>query len=202
MIPSTEIRPSLYHCLWSIAFFAIGMGLFCFFLFQSLTHLTDNLTQIVVPGSTELSLRHGLNYTVFLEEQSVVNGKIYSTTESVSGLECHVTSVQNGATIPILTSKMTSSYSVSNRSGHSVLEFRTNEDGKYLFACAYGPSSKGPETVLAVGSEFGTNFAMLAIKSIAAIFGGVVLALVNVGVVLLLRKRDKERISQLGQIRA
>jgi hypothetical protein len=69
-----------------------GVGLFGYALWRGLSHVTDGLVQVVVPGDAELSLKHEQLYTVFLESQSVVNGKIYSTNGSVNGLECRVKS--------------------------------------------------------------------------------------------------------------
>jgi hypothetical protein len=71
------------------ALLAIASGaLFIFFLFDGLSHTTDNLVQVVVPGSSDLFLQKRGDYTVFLEEQSSAGGKIYSTTQPITGLSC------------------------------------------------------------------------------------------------------------------
>ena len=74
---------------------------FAYTLLQGLTHVTDSLSQIVVPGSAALELKRGLTYTVFSEQQSVVNGKVFSTTESIEGLACSVRSLPKGIVAPI-----------------------------------------------------------------------------------------------------
>src|SRR5258708_36506589 len=114
-----RVRPSLWHCLWGVPFFLIGGGFFFYTLFNGIMHVTDSLTQIAAPGKAELNLQPA-RYSVFLEEQSTVNGTIYSTTQSIDGLVCRASSVQNGAPVAIEKPTMSTSYSVNGRSGHSV----------------------------------------------------------------------------------
>lgn len=195
----TLIRPSWWHCLWAVPFFLIGGGFFVYTLFHGIMHVTDSLTQIVVPGSAELKLQPG-RYSVFLEEQSVVNGKIYSTPQSIGGLVCHVSSVQNGAKIAIEKPSMNTSYSVNGRSGHSVLEFPIPQAGRYAFACDYGQNSKGPEVVVAVGSGVGEAISRTVIGGLAAFFGGSGAGLIVVLVVALKREHEKKRLRQSAQV--
>lgn len=192
-----RIRPSLWHCLWGLSFFLIGAGFFAFTLFHGMMHVTDSLTQIVVPGGAELSLRRG-RYSVFLEEQSMVNGKIYSTTQSIDGLVCRIRSVQSGATIPIEKPGMNTTYAVNGRSGHSVLEFPIQQDGRYAFACDYGEESKGPEVVVAVGSGVGEAISSMVIVGLAAFFGGGGAGAIAILVVVFKREREKKRLRQSG----
>lgn len=195
----TRIRPSWWHCLWGLPFFLIGGGFFVYTIFEGITHLTDSLTQIVVPGSTELSLQRG-QYSVFLEEQSIVNGKIYSTTQSIDGLVCHVSSVQTGAVVALEKASTTASYSVNGRSGHSVLQFLVQQDGRYVFACDYGENSKGPVVVVAVGSGVSEAIFRTVTESLAAFFGGCGAGLIVVLVVVFKRDREKQLLRRSGQL--
>ena len=194
----TRIRPSLWNCLWGAPFFLVGGGFFVYTLFHGIAHVTDSLTQIVVPGSAELNLQQK-RYTVFLEEESTVNGKIYSTTQSIDGLVCRVSSVQNGTTIPIERPSMSSSYSVNGRSGHSVLEFSIQQNGRYSFACDYGDSPRGPDVVVAVGSGVGEAITRTVFVGLASFFGGIFAGLIPLAMVLTIRQREKKRLVQSGQ---
>lgn len=198
----TQVRPSVWHCLWGLPFLLIGGGFFVYTLIHGITHITDSLTQIVVPGSAELSLRGGQDYTVFLEDQSTVNGKIYSATQPISGLTCHVSSVGKGTTIALEKPSASTSYSTSSRSGHSVLEFPVHEDGRYLFSCDYGDNPKGPETVVAVGTGVGEAISRTVFGSLASAFGGGGLGVIVILIVLIKREREKKRIwlSSLTQV--
>jgi hypothetical protein len=189
----TNKRISLWHCLWGLPFLAIGIGFFAYFLIHGLTHVTDSLTQVVVPGKAELSLQHEQTYTVFLEEQSVVNGKIYSTTQSINGLECRVKSLQKNTDIAAKTSSTNTSYELNGRSGHSVLEFFIREDGRYEFSCDYGENSTGPEAVVAVGSRVGATIFSTIAGALGSFFGGVGTCTMVVFVVLIKRDREKKR---------
>lgn len=194
----TRIRPSLWHLLWGVPFFLAGGGFFVYTLFHELSHITDSLTQVVVPGSAELHLKPG-TYTVFLEEESVVNGKIYSTTESVSGLSCRVTSVESGAATLLAKPSMDTSYTLGGRSGHSVLEFPIHQAGRYTFACDYGDNPKGAEVVVAVGSGVGEALFLTVAEALTAFFGGGGAGLMVVVIVIVMRERAKNRLRQAGQ---
>ncbi len=138
MNPSLPIRPSLWYCLLSVPFFLVGTGVFLYALITGLTGLTDSLTQVVVPGEAELALQSGRTYTVFLEQESVVDGEIYSTTEPVAGLGCRLTSIPGGGELGVRRAGANTTYSVGGRSGKSVLEFSVPADGAYGFSCDYG----------------------------------------------------------------
>lgn len=195
----TRVKPSLWHLLWGVPFFLAGGGSFAYSLFHGLSHVTDSLTQIVVPGSADLHLKPA-NYEVFLEEESVVNGKIYSTSESVSGLSCGVTSVESGAAIALTKPSMNTTYSLGGRSGHSVLEFPVHQDGRYTFACDYGDNPKGAEVVVAVGSGVGEAISLTIAESFAAIGGGVAAGLAVIVIVFVMRERTKAKLRQAGQV--
>ncbi|MGB6973785.1 MAG: hypothetical protein WBD67_03785 [Terracidiphilus sp.] len=199
MDQSNAIRPSLWHCLWGAPFFLIGIGLFAYVLIHGITHAADSLKQIVVPGSAELHLKPG-SYTVFLEEQSVVNGKIYSTTQSVNGLTCRVRSLQNGSAIPLSQSTTNTTYTVNGRSGHSVLEFPIQSAGGYTFGCDYGKGTTGPQVVVAVGSGVGEAIFLIVIEGGASFFGGSGAAVIIVLTVVLTRERNKKRLRQSSPI--
>jgi len=196
----TRIQPSLWHCLWGLPFLLIGGGFFIYTIFHGLGHVTDSLTQVVVPGRAELNLQRGQRYTVFLEEQSVMNGMIYSTTQSVQGLQCRVHSIPKGAAIAMERSSTSTSYTLNGRSGHSVLEFPIQEDGKYEFACDYGENFKGSEVVVAVGSGVGEAIVRTVAGALGAFFGGVGGCVIVVLVVVMRREREKKKIAQSGWV--
>lgn len=200
MDQTVRVRPSLWQCLWAVPFFLVGAGWFGYTLFHGLMHVTDLLTQVVVPGTAELSLQPG-QYSVFLEEQSTVNGKIYSTTESVNGLSCRMRSVQTGAPVAMARPSANVSYDVNGRSGRSVLQFAIEQAGKYAFACDYGETTKGPEVVVAVGSGVGTAIMRTVVDGLSAFFGGGAAGVVVILLVVVRRERAKMRVRELGQVR-
>lgn len=115
-----------------MAFFLLGIGVFGYTMIHGLFHITDSLTQVVVPGSADLALKKELSYTVFLEEEFVANGWIYSATESVRGLTCTVKAKGSSETIKVSQAQGSVTYNVNGRSGRSVLA--ASEDGNIDFA--------------------------------------------------------------------
>jgi len=188
--------PGRAYYLLPLIFVLAGAAIFGVVLWQGLFHLTGLLVQVVAPGEAELSLVHGQTYTVFLEQQSVVNGRIYATGE-VNGLKCTLNTAR-GEIVPLRQPGMTTSYRMAGRSGRSALEFEVPEDGTYKFACRYENAS-GPETVLAVGSGVGARIARTVLTSLAAIFGGVIAGAVAFLGIFFLRRKAGEHAALPGQ---
>lgn len=195
-----RLRPSLWHCLWGAPFLLVGGGFSAYTMLHGIMHVTDSLTQVVVPGQAELSLKAGQTYTIFLEEQTTVDGKIYSTTGSVEGLACGVASPETGVSVETRKPGTSASYDVNGRSGHSVLEFTVPRDGKYSFTCDYGKNAEAPRVVLAVGSGVGESISRTVLGGLAEAFGGAGACVAVVLVVLRMRERGK-RVGQSGQMR-
>lgn len=82
------VRPPVSYDWLAVAFLFLGIGVFGYTMIHAIFHITDSLTPVVVPGSADLALKTRLSYKVFLEEESVANGRIYAARESVSGLTC------------------------------------------------------------------------------------------------------------------
>lgn len=196
MSDSAAIRPSWWYASIGVALMLSGCGLFVYFLVNGIFHLTDSLTQVVVPGQTELTLTQPATYTIFLEEQSVVGGRIFSTSQSVNGLKCAVSLLRASAQqIPVRRTASSITYNVNGRSGKSVLEFQTKESGNYQFACDYSGESKGPEVVLAVGSGVGERIGGTVLRSLAAMFGGGASGGTVILVLYLMREKAKKKLA-------
>jgi len=193
------VRPSWWYCSLGVAVILVGLGLFLHTLLHGINHVTDDLTQIVVPGEKNLTLMPKLSYTIFLESESVVDGRIYSTTDSVNGLTCGVTSQASGNKMNTHRPSVNTTYSVGGRDGRSVLEFTTEEAGVYHIACGYDEGSHGPQAVLAVGSGVTGRILSTIIKSLASFFGGGVLGASIIAAVFILRQRSKKRLARPNQ---
>lgn len=181
----------MWYCLLGLPLLVGGIGFFLYTLFHEFVHMTDSLTQVVVPGRVELTLKGDEEYTIFLERQSVVNGMVY-VTESVNGLQCRVQSMEAGRSVAVTTSTG-ASYSLGSRSGQSILAFRTPQDGRYELACDYDGSS-GPKAVLAVGTGIVSGIVRTVLVSILSMFVGIGGCVAVVLTVILKRRRPGERI--------
>jgi len=182
-----------------IAAMLAGVGLFVYFLLTGIFHITDNLTQVVVPGEADLTLQANLKYRVFLEQQSVVNGQIFSVTQSLSGLTCHIRDGSAGTELPIGPSKSSLTYNVNGRSGRSVLEFTPQAAGTYHLACAYEEGKEGPKAVLAVGADFGKKLGSTLVNCFASMFGGGILGAAFLIFAYRIRQRAKQQVLPASQ---
>jgi hypothetical protein len=197
---SPMVKPTWWFYVLGGMVILTGVSYFAYALFHGITHITDNVTQIVVPGEKDLTLMAKLEYTIFLEEQSVVDGRIYSTSrEDLEGLTCSVTSRTTGKKIDTQRARMSTTYTVGGRSGRSVLAFITEEAGIYRVTCDYSEGKQGPAAVLAVGSGVTEGIFKLVFQSVATMFGGGALGIVIILVVFFQRERSKKRLMAIGQ---
>jgi hypothetical protein len=179
--------------LLAIPFFLAGLSIFLYSLLHGIYHLTDSLTQVVVPGESRLEFQQAKSYTVFLERQSVINGKVHSTDDSVNGLECNLVPVGGVQKIEMRQSRMATTYDVGGRSGRSILEFRVPVDGTYTFACGYANVAHGPEVVVAVGAGVEGGITHMVLVSLAGMFGGFAMAGLVIVIVFVLRERSRKQ---------
>jgi len=191
------VRPSAWYFAFAAAIVLAGFGLFLYALFHGIFHVADDLKQIVAPGEKDLTLMPNLSYTIFLETQSVVDGRIYSTSDRVSGLTCVVTSQQSGNRINTRSPSWNTTYSLGGRQGESVLEFVTQEAGVYHIACGYEGAGQGPQVVLAIGSGVGERIFSTVAKSMVSLFGGMFLGGAIILTVAVRRSRAKKRLAEL-----
>jgi hypothetical protein len=155
----------------------------------------------VVPGHVDLTLTQAGTYTIFLEENSVVNGRVFSATQSVSGLECAVSEQgANERSIPVQAARGSVHYSVNERSGRSILQFVVAESGRYAFACGYAEGTSGPQVVVAVGTGVGKQIGGTVLRSLASMFGGFGLCGIVILVVYLLREKSKKQLAAQGNL--
>lgn len=197
---SPMVKPTWWFYVLGVVVILTGVSYFAYALFHGITHITDNLTQVVVPGEKDLTLMAKLEYTIFLEEQSVADGRIYSTRrESLEGLTCSVTSQTTGKKIDTHRATTSTTYTVGGRSGRSVLAFITEEAGIYRVSCDYSEGGQGPTAVLAVGSGVTEGIFKTVFQSLAAMFGGGAIGIGIILVVFFQRERSKKKLMVIGQ---
>jgi hypothetical protein len=173
MPEATPIRPSAWYYWLVVPLFFGGIGLFIYETSHGLVRVTDSLSRVVVPGQARLNLERGKSYTVFYESHTTVDGKLYSTRQSVRALECHVKSLDDGEEAAISPSSNPTQYRLGGRSGHSILEFSAPRDGQFDFSCAYASGVAGTNVVLAVGTGFGSRmFRAILVSLTGPLLGG------------------------------
>jgi hypothetical protein len=142
--------------------------------------------QVVVPGSSDITLSQPGKYTVFYEYQAMVGNRIYSTGEDIPGIQVNLVSKESGDEIPLSSAFVNRTYTIGSRSGIGLFDFAIDQPGAYELSALY-PAVQGqqqeqsPEIVLAVihssaveklfGSIMGTVVGALAIVFIPFVAG-------------------------------
>lgn len=158
-----DYGPSRLWYLFAVAILVAGMASMGVFLSNTLASLGENLVQVVVPGETELALEAG-SYTIFHERRSRVGGRIFSV-DGIAGLGIALTSA-GGEAIALEPTSTNSGYEFAGRSGTAVFEMEIVDPGVYFLSAAYR-GAVGPETVLAIGKEFGGDLLYVLVGSFA-----------------------------------
>jgi len=186
-----EEGPGRWYYGLAAAVFVAGCVYFGVFLWQNISRIGENLTQVVVPGKSQLTLSKPGKYTIFYEHQSVVGNKVYSTGQELSGLECSLVSMDTGAEIALSPSAMNSTYSLGSRSGVSVFDFQIERPGAYELSAQYSEGREGPEVVLAIGQGFAEDIFKTVFGALGILFGSIGLAVAIIVITLI--KRDKAK---------
>ena len=116
----------------------------------------SRLTQVVVPGSAEITLSRTGAYGVYYEYRSVVDGVEYATSQSPPWLECSLISDATGRVIPVVPDVVeTNRYDAGpgRRAGVLIMSTTVDEPGGYAFSCQYADGREQPRIVLAIGQN-------------------------------------------------
>lgn len=155
--------------------------------------LGSDLQQVVVPGSSDLSLFQIGEYTIFYENQTVVNGRVYFTDEDIPGLQIEVKNKTTGLEVATYPPEGSTSYSFGSRSGRSVLAFDIDKPGIYKLSAGYPQGVKGPEVVLAIGHGLFGSVLSVIMYPLVIFFGSIAAAAVIVIVVYIKRQEAAKR---------
>jgi hypothetical protein len=165
----------------------------------------DNLTQVVVPGSEEITFAKSGAYAVYYESRSVVDGVVYTSSGTPPALACTFTSQATGEDVALVPDYVSSNAYVTKgraRVGTLIRSITIEEPGKYLFSCNYADGSPLPKVVLAVGPNLVWEFFGIAARTIvtgaaglAVLVGSGLLAAVVVVVVAVKRRRPRQDVA-------
>jgi len=157
-------------------------GIVCFgvFLFHQLSSLDDNLVRFTIPGDKEVSLKEPGQYLIYHEYRSVVDGRVYSGSEGLSGLDVSLSSKKTGEAIPLSVPSATSRYDSGGASGVSLLEFHIQEPGAYRVRAGYAPGQTGAPAVLSINKDFAMKLVLAVFAAIGILFGSIIVSVVIV----------------------
>jgi hypothetical protein len=168
--------------------FVIGAAAGAATAYVRLSGLTRELPQIVVPGEAELNFSRPGTYTIYLERESVVEGRIYSTSDEIAGLRVRLTS-PSGAPIDLTPPSISSNYTLAGRSGVGVLSCTIAKPGRYHVAAAYPDGRREPQGVLAIGLDVPARIVAAILIPLAIGLTGFLLAVAITAVTFWRRRR-------------
>jgi hypothetical protein len=130
----------------------------------------DNLTQVVVPGSHDITFENRGAHAVYYEYRSIVDGVTYASSRTPPALACTLTSKATGTDVAVVPDYVeTNTYSTHKRERVGVLirSVTIDRPGTYTFSCRYVDGS-GPQVVLAVGPNLVWQFFGIAARTIGS----------------------------------
>lgn len=192
------IQPSRSYYAVAAVVLIGGIALFIYVLLKGISAVPSKVKQVVAPGKAELTLSTPGDYTIFYEYQSVVGNRVYSTGESVPGLECTLISKSTQTPVELTRSTVNSNYSFGGRSGKSVFDFHIDQPGVYEISSAYPEGQQGEEVVLAVGQGVVTGILSTVFGAIGILFGSIGLTVVIILVTAIKRHNAAKRLSTAG----
>ncbi len=152
----------------------------------------DRLTQLIVPGSADITFARSGAYGVYYEYRSVVNGVKYETGKQPPSLVCNLISKTTGAEIAAVPDFVeTNTYRSKDleRVGVLIMSISINDPGRYTFACQHGDDSARPKIVVSVGPNFMWEFFNIFAKVGGSILCGMaslfLAALVSIFIVII-----------------
>jgi hypothetical protein len=171
------IRPSRWYYLLAPLVFGAAVGVFALLVIKGIGSIDRDLSRIIFPGTATLHLARVASYTVFYENESIVNGRVFSTGEKLSEMNCSLAGSGSGAAIPLHRPSTRTSYQTGKASGVSVLEFQLKSPGDYEMTCNYVTGQTGEAIVFAIGPEIGSRIWITIVPALLTMFGGFTLAL-------------------------
>jgi hypothetical protein len=159
---------------WAYALAGLALTLACLLttvvVYQRLPNLPgaleqrvnmDELTQLVVPGSVDITVDKPGAYAVYYEYRSMVNDVIYKTSKQPPSLVCSLTSKRTGARVAAVPDFVeTNTYQTKDqeRIGVLLMSISIDHPGLYNFSCQYGDDDARPNIVVSVGPNLMWEF--------------------------------------------
>jgi hypothetical protein len=108
--------------------------------------------RVVVPGTHRIELDDPGEYTVYYEYESVIQGRVFSSDRTLSGVLVWITRVGEPDPLKLTHVSERESYETGRYAGGSILTFEAEEPGTYEITGVYpGRFQTGDSIVLAVG---------------------------------------------------
>jgi hypothetical protein len=131
----------------------------------------ENLTQVIVPGSADVSFPQKGAYAVYYEYRSIIDGVSYARDEYPPIMRCQLRSKVTGEAVRLAPSNVKGNIYTTHypeRAGVMYRQISINQPGTYTFSCQYTNGATIPKSVMAVGPNIVWGFFNIVAKPIAA----------------------------------
>lgn len=196
----SDVGPSRWYYALGAAIVIVGIAYSATFLIAGLGKMVGELQQIPAPGDSDLLLPQAGEYVVFYEGKTTFQGRVYTTGESMPGLEIEIVNKTTGSRVASFLPSVSSSYSIMGRSGESLVAFRIDQPGIYELRSSYPESATGPQVVLAVGHDILGSMLSTMLYTTVLFFGSAFLGFGTVIITYMKRRkalrdrREEERL--------
>ncbi|MCX6672332.1 MAG: hypothetical protein NTY37_00950 [Methanothrix sp.] len=190
-----DVSPNIWYYGLAVLIIVIGFVAFAGSIYSGISDAQSGLLQMVAPGGADLFLREPGEYIIFYENNSYINGKFYSTSEQIPGLEILVREKTTGSDLATYPAKSSFTYSLGSRSGRSIMAFTALRAGIYQVNASYSGRA-GPKVVLALGKGMVEGLFSSIMISLAALFGSIAIAAVITLVTYSRRKKALLRLEE------
>jgi hypothetical protein len=139
-----------------------------------------NMTQVIVPGSANITFPKKGAYAVYYEHRSLVDGVRYINSKAPPPLNCSLTSKDNGKEVGVSPEYIEgNTYSTKDRErvGVHILSISMTEPGTYTFTCHYADEEAEPKVVVAIGPNIVWELFNIVARPIAAFLCGLIVLL-------------------------
>jgi len=189
-----DIKPSKGYYYLAGLIFVIGVSAVAFFMWTNLMGLTDQLKQVLAPGTSEVILEETGTYTIFHEYRSVYQGQAFSSRGNLSGLRCSLVQKETGRPVSIEGISYSATYERGGRKAEGVWTFEISQPGVYIMTTSYQDNATVPVHILAVGHGFLAKLLKLIFTNIALFF---VTMFISGGIVVITDQKRKKAKARL-----
>ena len=190
-------KPTRWYYLLALLLPVLACGMIAVLIYRSVPTLPgalestgiNNLTQVVMPGSTEINFLKEGAYAVYYEYRSVHNGVNYVRDKYPPNMNCQLISNASGEYIELATPQSEGDmYATNNRERVGVLfkSISINQPGVHTFSCRYSDDRADPQIILAVGPNIIWEFFNVAAKPVAAVVCGGFVFITALGISILI----------------
>jgi hypothetical protein len=174
---NNDVTPPIWHYGISVLIIVFGFAAFSGLIYNGIANMQSDLAQIIAPSDEKLNFEKPGEYIVFYENNSMANGRYYSTGEEFPPLRLSVRKMATGEYLSVYPAKESLTYAMGSRSGRSIMAFNVISPGIYEINTTYSGSS-GSEIVLAIGTGIKVGLLTTVLLSLVVIFGSIALAAV------------------------